>query len=207
MKSSFAIAAIAGVAMAAPRSSHHRSEPDGRRGHDKHFLNFQAKYNKHESTEIGFSARQDRFQKKSQVLNEINREADENPDPTAVHVEMNFLGDMTQDEISAMLGFIEYDPTQATSLPRKGKGKGNGKKGRGKKGRGLEDVAETVDWAASGHMGPVKNQGSCGSCVQFAVSSAAEASYKIDVGSDFTPHFSEQHLLDCTYGVTNGVEE
>ena len=48
-------------------------------------------------------------------------------------------------------------------------------------------------------MGPIKNQGSCGSCVQFAVSSAVEGTLAKQSGRP-TEHFSEQHLMDCTYG-------
>lgn len=49
-------------------------------------------------------------------------------------------------------------------------------------------------------MRPVKDQGECGSCWAFAANSALEGTVALQRGlkDDEVPHFSEQHLVDCT---------
>ena len=46
MKQSFAIAAVAGLAAAAPASSHHNNRPNGKLGNDPMFLEYASRYNK-----------------------------------------------------------------------------------------------------------------------------------------------------------------
>jgi len=120
-----------------------------------------------------------------------NAAADASGNPGALRLKMNFMGDLTAAEREDFMGLApgvhaEKEMSLALHGPRHG--------------RHLEAAATAVDHAASGMMGPVKNQGGCGSCVQFAVSSAVEGTLRIQSGESNTEHFSEQHLMDCTYG-------
>merc|ERR1712045_551717 len=56
----------------------------------------------------------------------------------------------------------------------------------------------SYDSVSLGHVSPVKNQGSCGSCVAFATLGVVETCFKKTVG--VFGDYSEQHLLDCAYG-------
>ena len=66
------------------------------------------------------------------------------------------------------------------------------------------DVATTVDHAADGHMGPVKQQGVCGSCWAYTANSVVEGTVskkKTVAQGKFVPpvHISEQMIIDCTF--------
>ena len=52
-----------------------------------------------------------------------------------------------------------------------------------------------------GHVSPVKNQGSCGSCAAFATMGIVETCFKKIVG--VFGDYSEQHFLDCGYNGQN----
>jgi len=57
--------------------------------------------------------------------------------------------------------------------------------------------ASAIDWRAKGKVGPVKNQGGCGSCWTFGGTASFEGHYAIKTGA--LKRFAEQELLDCTY--------
>ncbi len=72
----------------------------------------------------------------------------------------------------------------------------------------LSHKAVTVDHHLAGHVVPVKDQGSCGSCWAFVANSALESAIAIKYNS--TPvRLSEQYLVDCStrnYGCEGGWE-
>jgi len=61
-----------------------------------------------------------------------------------------------------------------------------------------DDLPPTFNWADSGKVTPVRNQGGCGSCWDFAATAAFEAIYKIQRQVDLD--FAEQQVLSCYSG-------
>jgi len=76
--------------------------------------------------------------------------------------------------------------------------------------RGRKLQTTDIDWANSGHVHPVKNQGGCGSCWAFAALGALEAMIAIKnsaaAGSLVPPvRLSEQQSVDCTTNTPDNV--
>lgn len=63
------------------------------------------------------------------------------------------------------------------------------------------NLPESVDWVAEGYVTSVKDQQYCGSCYTFASVGALESAYMISRSSTTEVDFSEQQLVDCSYGV------
>jgi len=59
-------------------------------------------------------------------------------------------------------------------------------------------VTGEIDWRIEGAVGPVKNQGGCGSCWAFATASVLEAAYFFETGTYMS--LSEQQMVDCASG-------
>lgn len=208
MKSTFAIAAFAGVAVAAPQNAHKQIRPNGKLGNDQGFLQFMGVFNQHASTQDKFETMQANYHNEMNNINNANRYCDEvDRSARCPRQKVNFTMGMTAEEKQQLLGLRSVPEEKKQKLSRRGEGRadgnqrGNNGRNRGNRGgRGLQTIPDEVDHAADGWMGPIKNQGNCGSCVQFAVSSAMEGALAKAENMATTPRFSEQHLLDCTYG-------
>merc|ERR1712048_148926 len=59
----------------------------------------------------------------------------------------------------------------------------------------LGTTAKAVDWAVSGPMNPVKDQGACGSCWAFGAVGVLEHTWALKTGILF--NLAEQQLVDC----------
>lgn len=105
---------------------------------------------------------------------------------------MNQFGDWTDEEFNAILGL----------------------KGRPKPVRtGQEDYPSlgqipepSFDWAKMGNgqgVHPIKDQGACGSCWAFAVIGSYETAYWKFTGEGEMLNYSEQQLVDCSFGFYN----
>ncbi|VAI35133.1 unnamed protein product [Triticum turgidum subsp. durum] len=60
-----------------------------------------------------------------------------------------------------------------------------------------DGLPEDFDWRDHGAVGPVKNQGSCGSCWSFSASGALEGANYLATGK--MEVLSEQQLVDCDH--------
>jgi len=82
----------------------------------------------------------------------------------------NFTSTMTQGEKKRMLGFKgQREVKQAKVLD--------------------EANYDSINWVTAGKVNPIQNQGQCGSCWSFAVTSVVETGYAIKNGS--LPKLSE----------------
>jgi C1A family cysteine protease len=104
---------------------------------------------------------------------------------------------MTHEEYLETLNLQIPTNRAPASLKRRGNGGNNGRRN----GRKLQDqsgaVAVNVDLANDGKVGPVKDQGYCGSCWAFAATTQLEGA--IAIANNQTPvRQSEQQLVDCT---------
>ena len=104
MKQSFAIAAVAGLASAAPSSSHHSTRPSGKLGNDPAFLEYASRYNKDIRDPVSFTLRQQNYHHAESTISAQNRIADASGDPNALRLGHNFTSDMTRDEYLGLLG-------------------------------------------------------------------------------------------------------
>jgi cathepsin L len=64
-----------------------------------------------------------------------------------------------------------------------------------------ERIPAQVDWRGTGADGPVKDQSACGSCWAFGAVGAAQTAYFMATGEQRL--FSEQQLMDCSWGHTH----
>ena len=62
----------------------------------------------------------------------------------------------------------------------------------------IKSEIDSIDWAAAGKTGPVKNQGGCGSCYVFSSNTVLEATIAIETGKPYQ-HLSEQQIVDCAH--------
>uniref|UniRef100_A0A8C4JV17 Cathepsin S n=1 Tax=Dromaius novaehollandiae TaxID=8790 RepID=A0A8C4JV17_DRONO len=100
---------------------------------------------------------------------------------------MNHLGDMTSEEVAALLTGLKVPHQQnrtATYQPTPG-----------------AKVPDAVDWREKGCVTAVKNQGACGACWAFSAVGALEAQVKLKTGKLLS--LSAQNLVDCSWSYGN----
>ncbi|XP_024392278.1 cysteine proteinase 15A [Physcomitrium patens] len=116
---------------------------------------------------------------KSNLLKALKHQA---LDPTASHG-VTMFSDLTEEEFtSKYLGLkrpsVLSSAPQAPPLP-------------------TEDLPPNFDWREKGAVGPVKDQGGCGSCWAFSTTGAVEGAHFLNSGKLVS--LSEQQLVDCDH--------
>jgi len=163
----------------------------GKRTHGNYqdsFRNFTQRYRK------SFSS--DEFQARFSVFKNNLDKIDEHNDRAAGYtLAINEFGALTSEE------FIHYytglTPTNDTDLSANDTDSAvNETETHDLNARGL-----SVDWRTRGAVGPVKNQGQCGSCYSFSSAAALEALHFMRTGNFMT--FSEQQIVDCSRSYGN----
>ena len=215
MKSYFALAALAGLAAA-----NSNPQPLNKMLNNPQFLEFMSKQNKHYTTPMELNMRAQIYNDNGDKIAKLNAKSASSGMNNAATYEHNMFSDMTSAEFQTHLGLSPKDPSaRVQSMPRHPGGRsattgGRGNRdraaangeavrssgrqsSRGRGGRGLVADAVTVDLVKEGFMGPVKQQGSCGSCWAFAANSALEG-YVAKKNNAAPVRMSEQHLVDCT---------
>jgi C1A family cysteine protease len=150
------------------------------------FQKYIAKNNKFYLTAEEYAHREDCWKKNHAKVKELNSKN------KSVKFDDNFTSDLMQEEFEQMLGLNTSDLSEDTADKKKVK--------KDKK-RKLESdhrqLSTAVNWVTAGKMGPVKNQGRCGSCWSFSATTALEAMQAIK--DDAAPvRLSEQEGVDCT---------
>ena len=175
---------------------------------DPDYLNYQARNNKHYSTVEEESQHRELFHLTDDHVRMRNAQADASANPRALRLKHNQMSDMTLEEKMSFMGLdqVKANAGSIEGLPgrREGQGRdGNSRNGNGRRGRGLEETATNVDHNLLGHMHPVKDQGSCGSCWAFTSNTALEGTIAAKTGKS-PVRISEQHLVDCSGATGNG---
>ncbi|KAA8528502.1 hypothetical protein F0562_035857 [Nyssa sinensis] len=134
-------------------------------------------------------------EKRFQIFKDNLRFIDEhNAENRTYKVGLNRFADLTNEEYRSI-----YLGTKIDSKRRLSKPKSN---------RYLPRVGDSlslpssVDWRTTGAVGPVKDQGSCGSCWAFSTIAAVEGINKIVTGDYIS--LSEQELVDCDTSYNEG---
>jgi C1A family cysteine protease len=148
------------------------------------FKDWIAKYNK----QYGIEEMATRFYT---WKNNYDHVQEHNAQGLSYKLEMNHFADMTPEEFSALhLGLNVY-------LDARNNKKSTNSSQVEKK----DTLPKSVDWRKSGAVTGVKNQGQCGGCWSFSASGALEGLHAIK--NKKLTSFSEQQLIDCSYGYGN----
>lgn len=158
-----------------------KPEKDSNNSDDSEFLSWAGKNGKSYKDSDEFALRKQNWKEAKAEVDELNSNSKK------AKYELNFIADMTAEERQNLLGaFEDINEGEGRRLADEWEPMTHG--------RNLQ-VAGEVDWSEN-NLTPVKNQGSCGSCVAFAVTTIAEGLESIKTGNA-PVRLSEQHQVDC----------
>lgn len=103
------------------------------------------------------------------------------------YLELNKFADLTAEEFATRMGLISGAKNPFLGGP-------NGLTFKGTD----TDIPDSVDWRDEGLVGPVKDQGQCGSCWAFSTIVSLEGQQAKKTGSYVS--LSEQNIVDCVKG-------
>lgn len=158
--------------------------------------------NKSYSDKKEWNARLANFEHSDAIIEKYNWQAEASHDKDAVKLKHNFSSDLTNEEFASHLGKKQVSGDDELSKARKRPGR---------KTRNLQTAPEDAVYTSidhtyvagvAGKMGPVRDQGACGSCAAFASVMSMEGRYAI-FNNTVAPAWSTQQALDCAaYPVT-----
>jgi cathepsin H len=150
---------------------------------DTFFNLYLARQGKSYSTKEEYLRRREIFVASVQLVQEHNARND-----AAYSLGLNKFSDLTQEEFEAMLlgdnGAPEPEQITTESSTRLG-----------------QIQVSPIDWRDKGVVGPVKDQGKCGSCWSFSTAGPIEEHYAIKYGQQIV--LAEQQLVDCSWPFGN----
>lgn len=144
------------------------------------FMQYVSKFGKSYSNLDEFNMRLGLFTVRDKIIKEWN--ADETNTSRMGH---NFLSDWTEAEQAKLRG-LSGEPMAATT----------------KFVKTTNQLAPSVNWVTAGNVGPVKDQGQCGSCWAFSATGTIESSISISTGNA-PASYSEQQLVSCSSAYGN----
>lgn len=156
---------------------------------DAAFNNFIATYGRN-------YASQDEYNMRKQIFNEQLKKAEEhNAKGLSWTLGTNQFSDWTNEEYSRLLGLKNFRNANS-NLPTL------------KTERGTDESLDWRDATLGGYVGPVLNQGHCGSCWAFSAAQALASSYYKKFGE--VVDVSRSHAVDCdkfSHGCNGGLQE
>lgn len=140
------------------------------------FVSYMTQFNKNYQTEDEYTLRRNIFNKNLETINEHNDQG------LSWTMSVNAFTDWTDDEYKTMLGYRGHNNLKASTSDMMT--------------ISADDAEwESIDHIANGYVGPVKNQGKCGSCWAFSTVASLEGAYAKEFGE--LKRFSEQHVAFC----------
>lgn len=150
------------------------------------FKSFKARYKKNYISKREHESRKDIYRHNLRFIKSRNRQN------LGYRLKANHMADMTEEEIRQKKGILMESEPDALN---------GGKRFEIPEGTNVKTLPDTVDWAKSGAVNPVRSQGICGSCYAYSVTGAMEGAYYIKTGTLL--NLSEQQLIDCSWGFGN----
>ena len=148
--------------------------------HQFEFMQYLSKQGKSYSTLEEFNARMELFAARDAIIKEHN--ADETRTSNMGH---NFLSDYTEEEKANLRG-LKGEPVTTGEVFVAGNA----------------PIANAVNWVTAGNVGPIKDQGQCGSCWAFSATGSVESAISVATGA--APlSLSEQQLTSCSSAYGN----
>ena len=180
MKATFVIAAV-GTLITIYLTKYHTPANYSADQWDDVFMNYVSEYRKSYASQDEFTARKEVFKNNYLAIEKHNKDGDQ-----SWKLGVNMFTDMTQQEFQATLGV--KIPKRRTviledTLPILGEG-------------------ADINWQEKERVAKVKDQKSCGSCWAFSAIAAIESAYAIKENRE-PENFSEQQLVDCSWGQGN----
>jgi cathepsin L len=186
MKTSYFIAVLAllGLTVEAAKLNQVSFSRGGRDDdNDVDFNKFVSKFSRNYRTKGEYSKRLNNYRKNKKIVEEENAKGE------GYELELNKLSDLDNHEYQTMFGLVI--PDDEPEVDNKAEFLGLDEEELL-----AEQTPTSIDWVAKGAVGPIRNQGSCGSCYSFSALSAIESAYYIK--SKVKLDLSEQQVVDCS---------